>query len=119
MEIKINDTELPVYPSEFSVTVMDLDNSESTVRTADGSLNRDRIAVKRKIDMTWRALTWMQVSTLLQAMSIIFFDVYYPDPMSGQYETKTFYVSDRPVPVAITKGEDILWDKIKVTLIER
>jgi len=119
MIIKINDTELPVYPSEFSVTVMDLDNSESTVRTADGGLNRDRIATKRKIDMTWPALTWTQVSTLLQSMSDVFFEVYFPDPMSGQYDTKTFYVSDRPVPVVIPKDGDILWGNVKVTLIER
>ena len=119
MQIKINGTELPVYPSEFVVTTLDLDNGESTVRTADGTLNRDRIAVKKQIEMTWAALTWSEVSSLLQAMSEIFFEVYYPDPATGQYETKTFYAGNRPAPVAIPKGDDIIWTGIKVTLTER
>lgn len=119
MQIKINGTEIPVYPSEFSVTTLDLDNGESTVRTADGTLNRDRVAVKRQIDMSWSALTWSQVSALLQAMSGVFFEVYYPDPMTGQYETKTFYAGNRPAAVAIPKGNDIIWSGIKITLTER
>ena len=118
MQIKINNIEIAT-PSEFSVTVSDLDNGESTVRTADGTLNRDRVAVKRQIDLTWPALTWSQTSTLLQAMSNVFFEVYYPDPMTGAYTTKTFYAGNRPVPVAIPKGNDIVWGNVKVTLIER
>ena len=118
MQLKING-DVVATPAEFSVTVLDLDNGESTVRTADGTLNRDRITTKRQLDITWAPLNWSDASTLLTAMTDIFFTVYYPDPMSGQYETKTFYVGNRPVPVAIPKGDDIIWDKIKVTLTER
>jgi len=118
MQIKINNIEIAT-PSEFSVTVSDLDNGESTVRTADGTLNRDRIAVKRQIDITWPPLKWSDTSTLLQAMSGVFFEVYYPDPMTGQYVTKTFYAGNRPAPVAIVKDSEIYWGGLKVTLIER
>lgn len=118
MQIKINNIEIAT-PSEFSVTVSDLDNGESSVRTADGTLNRDRIAVKRQLDITWPPLKWSDTSTLLQAMSGVFFEVYYPDPMTGQYVTKTFYAGNRPAPVAIVKDSEIYWGGLKVTLIER
>jgi hypothetical protein len=118
MQLKINNINV-ASPSEFSVTVLDLDNGESTVRTADGTLNRDRIAVKRQLDITWPPLKWSDTSTLLQAMSGVFFEVYYPDPMTGQYVTKTFYAGNRPAPVAIVKDSEIYWGGLKVTLIER
>ena len=118
MQLKINNINVAA-PSEFSVTVLDLDNGESTVRTADGTLNRDRIAVKRQLDITWPPLKWSDTSTLLQAMSGVFFEVYYPDPMTGQYVTKTFYAGNRPAPVAIVKDSEIYWGGLKVTLIER
>lgn len=119
MDLKINGVMIPVFPKEFKVTVLDIDDGSSTVRTSDGTLNRDRIAVKRQIDMSWGVLKWAEASALLQAVSPVFFDVYYPDPMTGQYETKTFYVGNRPAPVAVAKGSEILWNDFTMTLTER
>ncbi|WHH58489.1 DUF6711 family protein [Petroclostridium sp. X23] len=119
MLLKINNTEISVYPKEFTVTPLDIDNGESTVRTADGTLNRDRVAVKRQIEMSWGVLSWEDVSSILQAMQDVFFDFYYPDPMTGQYETKTFYVGNRPTPAALSKNGQILWSGLKVTLTEK
>jgi hypothetical protein len=116
--LKINGNDV-VTPAEFSVTILDLDNGESSVRTADGTLNRDRIAVKRQLDITWPVMNRSDTSTILQAMSGVFFTVNYPDPYTGDYETKTFYVGNRPVPVAIVKESEIYWGGLKVTLIER
>jgi hypothetical protein len=118
MIIKVNGVEI-TSPKEFTVTILDVDNSESTNRTADGTLNRDRVAVKRQIKMSWGALNWSTASALLQAISPVFFEVYYPDPQEGAYVTKNFYSSNRPAPVALSKGNDILWNNIRVTLVER
>ncbi len=118
MLIKIDNVGIPIYPIEFTVTTMDLD-SDSSVRSADGTLNRDRIAVKRQIEMSWNALSWANISALLKAMSSTFFDLYYPDPYEGIYMTKTFYVGNRPAPVAIPKGDEIIWSGLKVTLTEK
>ncbi|SFE11539.1 hypothetical protein SAMN04487969_101133 [Paenibacillus algorifonticola] len=119
MEIKINGVAIAAYPSSFVPTVLDLDDGESTTRTADGTLNRDRIAVKRQIDMEWGVLTWAEISALMQAMSGVFFSVTYPDPMAGAYQTKTFYVGNRQAAFAVAKGNDIRWQGLKVTLTER
>ncbi|KAF9142796.1 hypothetical protein BGX30_002164 [Mortierella sp. GBA39] len=92
---------------------MDLDDGESSVRTADGTLNRDRIAVKRQIEMSWGVLRWSDISAILKSMDGVFFDVTYPDPMAGTHLTKSFYVGNRPAPFAVQQGNDILWNGLK------
>ncbi|EPY06625.1 Lj965 prophage protein [Paenibacillus alvei TS-15] len=119
MQLKINGQDIAAYPSQFTVTTLDLDDGESSVRTADGTLKRDRIAVKRQIEMTWGQLPWATVSALLRSMENVFFPVTYPDPMTGKYETKTFYVGNRPTPFAVSKGSEIMWNGLKLTLTER
>ncbi|MEF2969233.1 DUF6711 family protein [Paenibacillus sp. M1] len=119
MQLKINGQEIAAYPSQFTVTTLDLDDSESSVRTADGTLNRDRIAVKRQIEMSWGVLKWSQISGILQAMDSVFFDLTYPDPMAGNFVTKTFYVGNRPAPFAVAQDSEIMWSGLKVTLTEK
>ncbi|MHB8124641.1 MAG: DUF6711 family protein [Desulfitobacteriaceae bacterium] len=118
MLIKINNVEIAAYPTEFSVTTLDLDNADSTQRTADGTLSRDRVTVKRQIEMTFRMLAWAAISSLLQSMSAVSFTVYYPDPMDGIYATRTFYVGNRPTPFSLTKNGVLMWDGLKITLTE-
>lgn len=119
MLIKINGEELASGPSEFTVTIMDLDDADSTSRTADGSLSRDRIAVKRQIELAWPAITWAAISQILTAMEAPFFEVTYPDPMSGRYETRTMYVGNRPAPMPLSKNGELWWSGLRVTLTER
>lgn len=117
--IKINGKNLIVNPQTFQVGISDIDDGETTTRTADATMHRDRIAVKRKLELTWGALTWEQLSELLQSVSSVFFDVTYPDPMTGKIETKTFYVGDRQSPLAQFKANKILWRGLTMNWIER
>ena len=119
MILKINGRDIARLPREFSVDIMDLDDGETTARTADGTLHRDRIAVKRKITMKWSGLDWQTLSDILESVSGVFFDVTYPDPMTGQYETKTFYVGDRTSPVAISRNGQIIWEGLTMNFIEQ
>lgn len=119
MQFLINGVPVPVNPSKFTAKVMDLDNAETTTRTADGTLRRDRIATKRAIEVEWPPLKWDDLSTILSAMSGEFFEFTYPDPMSGQIETRTVYAGDRSTPIAIIKNGVVLWDGLQVTLTEQ
>lgn len=119
MLLKIDGTTIAAYPKSFKVTTLDLDNGESTVRTADGKLTRDRVAVKRQIEMAWGVLDQETTSDLLKAMSGVFFELYYPDPMEGTYVTKTFYVGNRPAPFSVEKNGQVFWNGIEVILTER
>jgi len=117
--LAINGTEVNVYPASFQVTVLDLDDGETTTRTADGTLSRDRIAVKRQIEANWPPMRWEQLSILLQMMADTFFDLTYPDPMTGRMETKTFYVGNRTSPVAFERNGMYWWNGLEMTLTER
>ncbi|EFM10174.1 prophage protein [Paenibacillus curdlanolyticus YK9] len=119
MQLKINGLPIAEYPSQFTVTTLDLDDAESSVRTADGHLNRDRIAIKRQIEMSWGLVTWAKTSAILKAMEPAFFEMTYPDPRAGDYVTKTFYAGNKPALVAVAKGSEILWSGLKVTLTEQ
>ncbi|RUS47567.1 DUF6711 family protein [Cohnella sp. AR92] len=119
MLMKINGVEIAAYPAQMSVTVLDLDDADSTTRTVDGTMNRDRVAVKRQIEMTFTALPMEKISALLKSMRGVFFEVYYPDPMDGGYATRTFYAGNRPAPVAIEKNGVVWWDQLQITLTEQ
>ncbi|MEK5414500.1 DUF6711 family protein [Paenibacillus sp. FSL L8-0708] len=117
--IKINGTTIAASPATFVPTLIDLDDGESSIRTADGKLHRDRIRVMRQLDMTFGILNWAEMSALMKSMADSFFSVTYPDPMSGVYETRKFYVGNRNPAFAVAKGNDILWSGLKITLTEQ
>lgn len=119
MEIMINGNPIVKTPSEFKVSIADLDDGATTTRTADGTLHRDRIAVKRKLEMSWNALTGTELSNLLSSVKDEFFIVSYPDPQTGVSETKTFYVGDRSVAVAVEKNGILYWDGLSMNFIEQ
>ena len=119
MLIKINNIELPVYPSKFLPTTMDLDNGETTQRTIDGTLQRDRIAVKHQLDLEFGLLTWNQIAAIHALISGVFFSVYYPDPSTGGYVERTMYVGNRTAGCALFKGTETYWSGFKFTLIEK
>ncbi len=106
-------------PSAFSVDIHDIDGE--TMRNAKGTLLRDRVAVKRKLNLEWPALTMTEISTILSAVTSVFFDVTYPDPLTGSVaETKTFYVGDRSTPLLRKNyNGQYLWEGLKMNFIEK
>jgi hypothetical protein len=105
-------------PSEFNVTVSDIDYN--TTRNAKGDLIRDRIGVKRKLDLSFPPMTQTELTTLLNATSAVFFNVTYQDPILGM-TTKEMYVGDRKMPLyRYGNGTtDLLWEGLSMNFIER
>lgn len=105
-------------PKTYEATVTDLDGESN--RNADGELIRDRIAVKRKLNLEWGPLTQSEIQTLLSAVSSVFFMVTFPDPMSGVV-TKTMYVGDRTAPAYMydEKAKEVKWQGLKMNFIEK
>lgn len=114
--LKVNGVTIAT-PKEFSVEITDVDGSSG--RNAKGEMIRDRIAVKRKLNCSWGPLTNAQMSTLLQAVSSVFFTVTYPDPQTGTNQTKTFYVGDRTAPMLIYKNNVPLWEGLDMNFVEK
>lgn len=104
----------------FSISVQDVD-SASTGRGADGNMIRDRVAIKRKINLKFPPLTTSEMSNILSAVSGVSFSVEYPDPVSGTTGSGTFYCGDRTAPVYKvndTKTGVELWENVSFNLIE-
>lgn len=115
--IKVNGTTIPA-PDTYEVTIADLDASAN--RSGNGTLFRDRVAVKRTIDMSWTSLSASELSVLLKSVSSIFFTVNYLDPVDNASKTGTFYVSDRKQGVAIKNRDgSYTWKGISFSFIER
>jgi hypothetical protein len=60
-----------------------------------------------------------ELSTLLTLVSDVFFYVNYPDPMTANFETKTFYVGDRTVPGLVFINGNMMWKNVKFNIIEK
>ena len=103
-------------PKTFQVDIQDLDGESN--RNAQGDMIRDRIAVKRKISLEWPALTQSESSTLLNAVSSVYFTVTFPDPKDGMI-TKTMYVGDRTTPAYQFKDGQVKWSGLKMNFIEK
>lgn len=103
-------------PKTMQVGIQDVDGE--TGRNANGDMVRDRITTKRKIELEWGQLAQNEMQGLLHAVSPVFFDVSYPDPLSGQV-TKTFYVGDRTIPVYSFVNTLKPWSGLKMNFIER
>ena len=115
--ITINGNQVPA-PDTYKVTVADLDASAN--RSGNGTLYRDRIAVKRTIELSWLFLDSMELSVLLNSVSPVFFPVTYLDPAMNANSTGTFYVSDRSAGVAIKNDDGTYrWRDVSMSLVER
>lgn len=113
--ISINGVQIAT-PKTYEVTVSDLDGESN--RNAKGELIRDRIAVKRKLNLEWRPLTQTEIQTLLNSVSDVFFTVTFPDPELGMI-TKTMYVGDRTAPAYQFVNGEIKWQGLKMNFIEK
>ena len=88
-------------PQSFQVAIQDIDGN--TTRNAKGNMNRDRVAVKRKLQVSWGPCSMAESAAILQAVSPVFVSVTYPDPQDGKIATRTFYVA--------TEGADLFMER--------
>ena len=103
-------------PSTFKAGILDISDSW---RTARGTLKKEIIATKRKLELSWAKLTSAQLSTLLGQVSANFFSVTYPDPETGAPRTGTFYAGDKNCETFKYNGGNIIWKNVTFNLIEQ
>jgi hypothetical protein len=113
--LTINYVVMPT-PSEMSVGVMDLSKAE---RNANGLMLIERIATKRKLECTWAFLTQAQVRDLLLAVTPVFFNIVYIDPIVGDERIGAFYVGDRNMGVLDYFNGVIRYKDFSMNFIER
>lgn len=107
-------------PKEFSVGLQTID-ADTSGRNASGTMIRDIITEKVKLDMNWGPLSDSEVSNILNKVTNDFFTVTYPDPAVGGMTTKTFYVGDRTIPSYSwnNKFSSMKWQGLSMNFVER
>lgn len=113
--IKINTVTIKT-PQRCTIGIEEVSKIE---RNANGDALIDRMAVKRKIEMKWGALSNSDCSTILTAVSNVFFQVDYPDPESGTEETIVCYASKKTAPMLKYDNSTPYWEELSLTLMER
>ena len=116
MIFKIGGVDMPA-PETFEPSIQDIDGENSN-RDLSGTMYRDRIAVKRKLNLQWGPLTQDESSKLLNAVSNEFFECTFIDPQLGQI-TKTMYVGDRSIPALVEDDNGLRWKNLKMNFVER
>lgn len=114
--LKVNGVAIPT-PKTCSMGINDLDGESH--RVASGRMIRDRVAVKRKIEIEYGVLEWEQASLILKAISPVFVLVEFPDPQEGKMVTKEMYAGDKTSPVMKIKDGKVTWEGLKFNLVER
>ncbi len=113
---KVNGVAMPT-PKSFNVTISDLDGDSN--RNINGDLLRDRIATKRKLEIEYQPLNSEKLSLVLKAISPVFINVEYPDPLEGRVLTKVMYAGDKSIPMYRIIGGVPKWNGLKFNLIEK
>lgn len=118
-QLKINGVVVKT-PQTFQVGLQTID-SDTSGRSAAGTMKRDIITEKVKIECKWGPLSDLEVSSLLKAMTSAFFSIEYPDPKAGGQVTKTFYVGDRSAPSYSwnDKFKALKWQELTANFIEQ
>lgn len=116
--ISVDGVDLP-DPSELTFGLYDVSAANSG-RTEDATMQKNRIAQKRKLNLGWQNIRPDKASTILTAVNPEYINVTYYDIMDGNTQTREFYVGDRTAPYQWwhgTNGQII--SKLTLNLIER
>lgn len=91
----------------------------SAGRDLNGDLRRNRMATKRRLDITCRPLKAEEAALVLTAIMPEWVTVHYTDPQAGEV-TKTMYANNHPASyLMLAENGQEWWDGISFPLIER
>lgn len=112
--MRVNGVKIPT-PSTLRTGIMDISKAE---RNAKGTMIIERVATKRKLEMTWRHLNEQELSQLLTLISEPNFSVEYLDPQLNKKRTGRFYVGDRNMGMYSYCNGKPIWTDIGFNFIE-
>jgi hypothetical protein len=106
-------------PANISYSVQDID-SASSGRGLDGTLTRDRVAIKEKLKVTFPPMREADAHQVLSLVSGVSFMCRFWSVRTGGYRTVEMYVGDRSASAYYQfKGMDSdLWTGLQMDFIE-
>ena len=115
--LKINGLAMPA-PSAMKVKLFDL--SSGAERNAAGETVMDRVAVKRKLELSWSHLREDELAVLLGAVGAeAFFTAEYPDPLGEGMRSAVFCCGDRCAGVLRREGGTPIWTDVEMSWTEK
>lgn len=117
MVLKINGVDILPFVEQKGIKWQrnDLDGSNAG-RTLDGTMHRERITSKVRLDITCLPISSADAAKVLNAISPEYVEVEYMDPMYG-CSIKTMYSNNTPATYINTTTD--MWEGIAFPLIER
>lgn len=113
--VSISGVALPT-PTEYSISYNDISKAE---RNARGMMIIERIAVKRKLFLTYSFVTEEDASQILKAVAPTYYNVTYLDPQDNQMKSGSFYCGDRELGVVDYYDGVARFKELSFNLIER
>lgn len=113
--ITANGVALPT-PTDFQVTITDITKND---RNAAGTAIIERIATKRQLSLSYAFLSASDLSTILNAISGVFYNVTFLDPTTNTNVTSSFYTSDRSLGMMDFISGVPRYKDLKFNLVER
>lgn len=106
-------------PADISYSVQDID-AASTGRGLDGTMSRDRVAVKEKLKITFPPMYGADMNTLLGLISGVTFNCRFWSLRTGGYRVAQMYAGDRSaVAYYMFEGQPTdIWKDLSVDFIE-
>lgn len=97
----------------------DVDGSDAG-RDLSGSMRRNRVATKARLDITCRLLESSELKVVLTAIMPEYVTVKHYDPQKGNVVTKTMYSNNNPATYQLKKpGGAVWWSGVTFPLIEK
>lgn len=91
--------DVPIEPDDIAWGLQDISASDSgRTQDANCTMNKNRIAQKRKLSLSWINPSMADTSTILKMVNPEYIYVRFLDPMEGALITKRCYVGDRSSP---------------------
>lgn len=113
--LRVNGVDLPT-PTELSFGKYDISKAE---RNARGTMIIERITTKIKISVKYNYLTADDVSKVLKALALTYWDVTFLDPVKNVYVTSSFYAGDRNLGMIDYANGEARYKDLSFDLIER
>ena len=89
-------------------------------RNMAGTMLRQRVTSKKRLDVTCRPLTSSEAHIVLSGIAPEYVTVQYTDPQEGTTVTRTMYSNNNPASYMLLKEDGTeYWDGITFPLIER
>lgn len=89
-------------------------------RMQDGTMQRDRVAIKYRWDVTCRPLTATEQATILTLINPEYVEVQYTDPLTNTTTSGTYYSNNIPSTFAIHQSNGTeYWTGLAFPLVQQ